>query len=239
MGGPSVRRTARFMRNAAAVALGAATVAAFACTGSANEGPLQSASPADHDSGFLRSTVQVSESMAKSLADGGASTAVVEFVHDGMLDFSEYEQGVLAYVGCMQDYGWISSPGYPRLAPWGQYQVQFQPYTAETREKRGASEADLFSWEAECGQAYWEPLSRLWDAEHSASEAEEQAARDTVASCLQQAGVDIEDHPAARGLYDRFFDGMNSGTNMDAWVSCIRSVEQQQFTSGTGISFAP
>ncbi|MCA9852985.1 MAG: hypothetical protein KC482_05215 [Dehalococcoidia bacterium] len=161
-----------------------------------------------------------------------------EFIRDGLLDFSEYEQGVLAHVKCMEDYGWTSSPGYPRLAPWGQYQVEFEGYIAEDREARGASLADLYRWEAECAALYWGGLSRIWDVSHSPTEAEEQKARYAVGSCLQEAGVETRQQ-SAREFFNLFMDEMTAGANVGPWIECIRSAEEQYFTSGTGIAIGP
>ncbi|MCA9825721.1 MAG: hypothetical protein KC482_04155 [Dehalococcoidia bacterium] len=217
----------------------AGIITGLACTHDASQSDQSSNGTPLSNVQQRREAVELSGATLESLKSGGTSEIILAFGEDGVIDFAEYEQGVFAFVACMEGYGWAASPGYPRLAPCGQYQVQFAPYTPATREARGASLTDLPSWEAECNQRYWMGLGRIWNARHSPSEEEEQNARYSVASCLIEAGVEIPEHPDEHRLFDLFFDEMNAGASVDRWVECIRSVKEQQFTSGTGIEFAP
>jgi hypothetical protein len=216
----------------------ALAVAGAACGSSVGQSTLTTEAPSLQDPHERRASVEVATSLSSTLAAEGASNLILDFIRDGVLDFGEYEQGVLTHIKCMEDYGWTSSPGYPRLAPWGQYQVQFEGYTAAAREARGASVSDLHMWEAECSARYWTGLSRIWDAKHSPSEAEEQEARNVVATCLRDAEVEIQERPSARQLFELFMDQVSAGASVAPWIDCVGSAKERYFTSGSGIELA-
>ena len=185
-----------------------------------------------------RDAITVDEGTQNTLRKQGLDNSVLTLLLDDVLSFEDYQQAFFEFVQCTEDHGWEVSTGYPRLAPWGAYQVHFSPYSTKTMESLGATSDDVFQWLDECGQAYWTGIDRLWGPLHEATEQEEQTARDAVAACLQSQDIDIEDHPTADFLAARMFEESQGGPELDDWVACLKDAELRYFTSGTGVEFA-
>jgi len=112
-------------------------------------------------------------------------------VADGKVSFEEYEVSVLTYVACLE------SAGYEVDAT-----LRFQGRYYDVTSSTDGTETELMrdSWSA-CSENFSLILD-VWSVQNQPSEAELQAARRALASCLRDRGVDVNVDPSGKELGD-------------------------------------
>lgn len=176
--------------------------------------------------------VPVDDAMKRQLEQGGSAQLVLSFVEDGTLDFVEYEQLVLEHVQCTAVYGLEPADGYPRLTPWGAYQMKSKGLAHARAESLGYTPEEARAGIEQCEILYGRAAGLLWLEGHSPSEAELQGARSAIASCLSGHGIELAEAPSAQELLSEF----ESAQNQLVWRDCILAVEQTHYISGFGVT---
>lgn len=175
--------------------------------------------------------VTVDVTMQEWLRSEGSDGLILEMVADGILDFGEYEQALLAFQSCMNQHGWPDAEGYPRLAPWGEYLVKF----GGRPKVDGQSPIEGIAGASECTKRYWRGISRPWNLHHQPSEREMQDARNAVAGCLRDRGVDAPESPSADQLLRAYDSAMSDADSTGTWRECTLEAERTHYISGYGV----
>lgn len=151
-------------------------------------------------------------------------------LEDGVLTFPEYEQATLAFLSCVEDGGVIvrhvEADQYkegPELTSRGQY--RFSLYLPN-REGKPAAVDEMRGLENRCGTEFTAVIQQLW-AEHIApSEKELAAAREALAVCLREQGLDIPEPPSS--------EDFGVAASSPAYATCSSAVALQFAIPGFG-----
>jgi hypothetical protein len=182
-----------------------------------------------------RSPIAVGPGTVDSLRADGTASEVLELMEDGDLTFEEYEQTVFSYMRCMEDFGFEAVSNFPRLTPWGTYQVRIASFSFG---ERGIAPGEVSAHSQECERSYRRGISRLWELRHQPTELELQDARKAFARCLRERGIDVEGDPGQSAISAQFMEA-NGTPEFEEWVECHRRVDDEHFITGTNIELAP
>ena len=182
--------------------------------------------------------VTVPSSMQEWLRQDGTDDTILEMAGDGVFTFAEYEQAMLAYVGCAEGYGWTLWQGYPRLTPWGEYQVKFSPLPQSDAANKGFSPSEAAAGIQNCRGKHWRGVGRMWLDGHQPSERELQEARSIVAACLHDQGLtDVSPSAGREEMLAAWHTGMAAGgASQQIWHGCVAAAEATHYVSGFGVS---
>lgn len=131
---------------------------------------------------------------------------------DGILTFDEYERAVLASISCIQDAGFniVSTPPTksPTLPVWVYDVSKSQPGYRLTPRGRILYAATGGAYEPaqaalivqRCKQDHSDSVEFLWTEHTAPTEADYQALRVAVSSCLRDRGIEAPVRPSAEDL---------------------------------------
>lgn len=184
-----------------------------------------------------RSPIAVGPGTVDSMRADGTAPEVLELMEDGDLTFEEYEQTIFSYMRCMEDFGFEAVSNFPRLTPWGTYQVRIASFDFGSR---GITPGEVTAHDQACEQSYWRGISRLWDLAHQPTEIELQNARRDFASCLRERGIEMAEDPTSQVLTDGFAEAAQGRPELlEDWAACYWRVDDEHFITGADFTLAP
>jgi len=142
-----------------------------------------------------------------------SSQSQKEVLAKGYVTFEEYEQAMLNAVACFHE-GGIATEG-PTLDRTGTY----YEYVAKIPDD--ADYPRLEAWYNKCTAEHLDGILAAWNWQHRASEQEIQQAREALAACLRESGIEVPTAPTSAD----FSTAMQA--NLVAFGSCSDDVSAE------------
>lgn len=151
--------------------------------------------------GIPRSAVNNAATVDLSALPTDLSVYQRQLVADGLLTADEYQEAALEVVRCHKEHG-ATIRGQPHYAgeegvpdPWWSPRGQYM-YSA------GYPKDDMYAPRdyAACETTYFNFINATWTNFIAPTVAEMQEARDIVAKCLREQGIDVPEHPSTQEL---------------------------------------
>lgn len=129
---------------------------------------------------------------------------------DGIISFEEYERAVLSTATCLTDAGVQNGP-----------KLEADGFTYNL----GITTPDSPEGEAQyeearrCQRVHMFAIEAAWLTQHQPTEAEIQAAREALAVCLRELGIDVPDNPSSPDFAKL--------THEDGFAECARKISTE------------
>jgi hypothetical protein len=184
---------------------------AVACNGGSSRDAHQTMEPGD-----TTGSVQVTDAMLSQMPlMTPLSDFQRELLSDGVLSLTDYETAYVSLVDCMSDAGWILSR---ELRPTLARGHSFHAY-------HPSGDQAALSASRGCRATFVDGINWLWIQEHRFTEEDLQAARNTMAACLRDAGVASLPTTASKADIQSFIGSTEDREDPRVFVECQIRIE--------------